>query len=619
MRKLFITFVFLLLYASCSSCSSHSSNDNDSAVNDADTLLNESDSIELEEDQTDLSPDEDTVCESYTGECEFEETTLCRSGSVYKCEHTLTDGCVTGHTYKLVESCSYWCEVEKSPSSGVPGVAKCGEYPDEDSPDYCPELTKIDFPLKDKDGSMTFCRPCDTRTDNDPDCISNLWKDSNERLCVDEPQYDCCGYPCEIFETLKPQTKKWVEENVSPFAVAYSGYSLDRCDILVNPVNSGGRWSSGHYTFKTFGMSEEKIVFEASNVKVDWEKYPSAARYFEFDIETLKYRILTGRALTNVAYSKGTLLASMGNIVNGEKDPDGMKYIIYRDSSGKLELVYPNQIWDFVLTPGLNEKWAFGSINEGNGEGSKIKYAEVGKWEWQELGEGTQYFQSIVGDKVTFFMDEFKGYQCDLSKSPKSFDDCILLNNGEESMRAPTMDVDDPSKTNFIYYTPVSNPDKFVRIDISKTPFEYKEFGYDLPAEYKNSLLGSEVVLIRGNHLLFHITYGPNYDNAERLKCYYRLDTQKTFCTEPVPWEYEEESGGQTDMGAADFEGHVLLWQDSIRALLKARDMECYCDWKPELCPFDDYVPNTEHPKINGFREERCEDKTNCPYTDVLD
>ena len=103
----------------------------------------------------------------------------------------------------------------------------------------------------------------------------------------------------------------------------------------------------------------------------------------------------------------------------------------------------------------------------------------------------------------------------------------------------------------------------------------------------------------------------------ERLKCYYRLDTQKTFCTLPVPWEYEGETGGQTDMGYAEHEGHVLLWQDSGRPLLKARDMECYCDWNPELCPFDDYIPNTEHPKRDGFRDERCEDKTKCDYTDI--
>ena len=610
MKKALVLF---LTFISCTSCSDSQDHDSDYDSHD-DQDLHDYDVQDTDITDSAVIPDEDTVCEPYSGECELEETTLCRSGSVYKCEHTVTDGCVTGHTYKLLESCSYSCEVEKAPSSGVPGAAECGEYPDEDSPDYCPELTKIDFPLKDKDGSMTFCRPCDTRTENDPDCISNLWKDSNERLCVDEPQYDCCGYPCEM-TSMKPRTKKYMEDNEDPEALAISGYSLDRCDIMLNPK----WWSSGHYTFKTFGMSEGKIVFEANNVKVDWEKYASDHFYFEFDVNTLNYRILTGVAMKNLSYYKGNLLASIFNIKKGISDPDGMKYIIYRDSTGKLELVYPNQIWDFALTPGLNEKWAFGSINEGNGEGSKIKYAEVGKWEWHELGDGVQYFQSLVGDKVTFFMDDFKGYQCDLSKSPKSLDDCILLNNGEESMRAPTMDIDDSSKTNFIYYTPVSNPDKFVRIDISKTPFEYKEFSYDLPAEYKNSLLGSEVVLIRENHLLFHITYGPNHDNAERLKCYYRLDTNKTFCTEPVPWEYEGETGGQTDMGVADFEGHVLLWQDSKRSLLKARDMECYCDWKPELCPFDDYVPNTEHPKINGFRDERCEDKANCPYTDIPD
>ena len=612
MHKVPISLVitFLFLYASCTSCNSQNHDSDHDSQDEQD--LHDYDVEDTDITDSAVIPDEDTVCEPYSGECELEETTLCRSGSVYKCEHTVTDGCVTGHTYKLLESCSYSCEVEKAPSSGVPGAAECGEYPDEDSPDYCPELTKIDFPLKDKDGSMTFCRPCDTRTENDPDCISNLWKDSNERLCVDEPQYDCCGYPCEMSD-LKPITKKYMEDNEDPKALARSGYSLDRCDIMVNPY----WWSSGYYTFKTFGMSEGKIVFEANNVKVDWEKYPSAARYFEFDIKTMNYRILTGRALTNVAYIKGNLLASMGNIIKGERDPDGMKYIFYRDSTGKLELVYPNQVWDFVLTPGLNEKWAFGSINEGNGEGSKIKYAEVGKWEWHELGDGFQYKPSLVGDKVTFYTDDLKGYQCDLSKSPKSLNDCILLNRDGEEIRIPVMDETDQSATNIVYYSPVDKPKKFVKVDLSKTPFNYEEFELNVPTD--KSLLMTAIGEVRGDLLRFIFIYGPNFDNAERLACFYRLDTQKTFCTEPVPWEYEGETGGQTDMGQADFEGHVLLWQDSGRSLLKARDMECYCDWKPELCPFDDYVPNTEHPKINGFRDERCEDKANCPYTDIPD
>ena len=70
-------------------------------------------------------------------------------------------------------------------------------------------------------------------------------------------------------------------------------------------------------------------------------------------------------------------------------------------------------------------------------------------------------------------------------------------------------------------------------------------------------------------------------------------------------------------MGSPDFEGHTLVWHDAGNVGLKARDMECYCDWHAELCPFDDYTPNTEHPKVKGFKDERCEDKTNCDYTDL--
>jgi len=558
---------------------------------------------------SDSASDADIVCEPYTGECELSETKVCRNGSVYQCEHIVTDGCVTGHSYKLVKSCDYSCEVEIEPSSGIKGVANCGEYPDVDDPDYCPKLTEIDFPLKDKDGNMTLCRPCDKPTEKDPHCIANIWKDSNERLCVDEPEHDCCGYPCEM-TNLKPRTKKHMEilAETDPdylYAMAHSGYSLDRCDIMVNPR----WWGTGNYTFKTFGMSEGKILLNMTNIKVDWQKYPGGPLLAEFDTKTLKYKILTGQAMDNMAYYKGAVL-----ILLGGGAPFG-KYITYRYKDGKMELVYPNQLWDFALTPALNGKWAFGSINEGNSEGAKIKYAKVGEWEWTEIGKGSQYRPFLVGDKVTFYLDNFKGYQCDLSKSPESLDDCILLNRENEEMWSPVMDLDNEQNNHIVYYTSTSKPTTVVKVDVSKAPFNYEEFELDVSPD--GPLLTTVVDEVHGNLLSFKLVYGPSYSEADRLTCFYRLDTKKTFCTKPVPWEYEGKTGGQTDMGADTIENHILLWQDDGREQLKARDMECYCDWNPELCPFDDYIPNTDHPKRDGFREERCEDKTKCDYTDI--
>ncbi|HRZ78472.1 MAG TPA: hypothetical protein P5044_00565, partial [bacterium] len=76
---------------------------------------------------------------------------------------------------------------------------------DADTDSLCyPLLIDAPFPYYDKDGKITFCRPgCDAPTEKDPQCMSNLWKEQNQALCTQMPQYDCCGYPC-VMESLKP-------------------------------------------------------------------------------------------------------------------------------------------------------------------------------------------------------------------------------------------------------------------------------------------------------------------------------------------------------------------------------------------------------------------------------
>ncbi|MCK5808964.1 hypothetical protein KAH37_08275 [bacterium] len=481
---------------------------------------------------------------------------------------------------------------------------------DSDTAEEClPPLTEITFPLTDKDGNMTFCRECDTPTELDPQCIANLWKDSNERLCVDEPEHDCCGYPCEM-KNLKPMTKKFIENSIWAQGISHSGYALDRCDIMINPE----WWDSGAYQYKSYAIENGKVVFEASNVKVDWKTYSHLRLHMEFDINTLQYRVLTGNALDNIASSGGNVLFSLYNTKNGQVD--AAKYLIYRGKNGKMITVYPKPFDDFPGNPGMNDKWVFNSIAEIPPNGYKSIYAKVGEWKWQTIeGLGFMYTESLVGNKVTFFVDGFKGYQCDLSKMPRKLDDCLRIDREGENLRSPIMDLNTPTNNHIIYYSINSKPSTFVRADVSKTPFEYIEHQFILP-DYAKPLLGTQLQTLKENILLFGVIYGASFDDAERLSCFYRLDIQKTFCTKPVKWT-ETSVGEQTDMGSSDFEGHTLIWQDSGRPLLKARDMECYCDWNSELCPFDDYTPNTEHPKRDGFRDERCEDKTNCDYTDI--
>ena len=83
--------------------------------------------------------------------------------------------------------------------------------PDVDTYDPdCPPLISAPFPYYKDDGTIHFCRKCDTPTVIDPQCATNLWKDANLKLATDYPEVDCYPYPCDM-PNLKPMTKTEVD------------------------------------------------------------------------------------------------------------------------------------------------------------------------------------------------------------------------------------------------------------------------------------------------------------------------------------------------------------------------------------------------------------------------
>ena len=147
--KLFLVFLGLILFVSCSS--SKSQNDSDS-IPDADSDTHDSETV-----------DDDSDTQGTEIVDDYDETPDDDSDS----------------------------DTEKS-----------------DTDECYPSLSQAAFPYYDKDGKITFCRPdCDTPTADDPICIGNLWDEQNEKLCHEYPEYACCGTPC-ILESLKPMTQK---------------------------------------------------------------------------------------------------------------------------------------------------------------------------------------------------------------------------------------------------------------------------------------------------------------------------------------------------------------------------------------------------------------------------
>lgn len=463
------------------------------------------------------------------------------------------------------------------------------ETPDIDEDVYCPPLKEAGFPYSRKDGSIHFCRECDKPTNNDPDCTVNLWKEANEELCTKEPEYDCCGYPC-VMDNLRPLYK-------GEFDLIFQ----DQCDMVINAENPRG-WQTGPRFFKHYNMSEGKVGIVMDLTKASG--YTNNNRTFEFDIATRKYKVIMqndNNAIIN--YNKGASFQTVTE--KGIKDDSTYSYLVYSDKNGNRKVVYDKRIRWIFLEPVMNDKWVFMNVEETDYSGRKMMYARIGdpasgstadSWKWTVLGAGSDLSVTstgIVGNLLPIYDNDFNGFVCDLSKNPKSREDCLKLNREGESLRYPTIDQDNP---NIVYYENIEKSINhwIVKADISKNPIEYEEI--KIPGLYEWTI-SIAINQVKNNIILLGNIHLPNnnYDEQDAKICYYRIDTKKTFCSLPTPHYEENEMLYLQSMG--EFEGHWLIWEDAMQPIYKLRDMECYCDHHPELCPFDDYTPQPENPK----------------------
>ncbi|HQB11241.1 MAG TPA: hypothetical protein PLW37_15370, partial [bacterium] len=59
-------------------------------------------------------------------------------------------------------------------------MTESDETPDVDM--YCPLPMDAKYPYFREDGTIHFCRPCDTPDEYDPQCVKSLWKDLNKEV-----------------------------------------------------------------------------------------------------------------------------------------------------------------------------------------------------------------------------------------------------------------------------------------------------------------------------------------------------------------------------------------------------------------------------------------------------
>ena len=424
---------------------------------------------------------------------------------------------------------------------------------------YNENTIKTPFPFKDANGKPTFCRPgCDTPTENDPQCVRNIWEWENweeQQAYLKEQEKDpnqtkersCYPWPCKLPD-MHAKTK------------AELGTFISSCDRLLTvndfSVSMGTIWTHGIYD----GVAGMQLQHSSMIVEYDPEKdeYTTVGqtRHLSFN---------EGRYITEVYDSyagihPNTYKSFTVSILKTEK---GYFYELIRVNND-----------EFSDPPFAGKNWALLRLNGG----AKTLYASSKEWVWHELSGINNYAGegNIVGDHLTFITNNRELYYCDLRKYPKHIDECFKLNRKDESGNeevghSPRIDIENEYRVVYnIYETPT-----FVEVDLKdlKNP-KYTEYNVE-KSRPKAAWFGPSMLI--GNKTIY-IESNPDDD----IGCFYRFDKLKTYC----PAEHTFTTSSDELMGFNVFWGKWHLWKRITRPTAVIRDLDCYCN-ETGICPLE--------------------------------
>ncbi|HQB11152.1 MAG TPA: hypothetical protein PLW37_14920 [bacterium] len=435
------------------------------------------------------------------------------------------------------------------------------------------KLIDAKFPYYDKDSNITFCRPgCDTPTEKDPQCMTNLWREQNHNLCHQYPEYDCCGYPC-VLDSLMPLTKE-EEEKWGQYAIP-----MHKCDLKLNPENWGN--DGTHGVVKSWNMSDGKVGFYIYTNNLSVKDWSVQTKHVTYDIATKKFNFILPARGQMQAYYKGSRIALVSDKRSLELNNSNI-FLSYIRDDGSSHLAYNKPVNFLAYEPALNDTWAFVNLQETETAQYKMMYAKVGEWKWTVLGEGTVRYSELGGNYLGLYDENKNGYICDLSKNPKLFSDCIKVNRNEEGVSIIVFNKNNPEE--FIYN---SNGYGIVLAKLVQGKLEYSDLVTDFTDETKSNAYTLSPYSFRDNIVLYaEITYKDS-ETGSRI-CYYNIDTKKKFCMKKMDKD-ETYSDGTTKFryGFSEFEGKWFLYQRLNSTPLVLRDMDCYCK-EEGICPFEE-------------------------------
>ena len=435
---------------------------------------------------------------------------------------------------------------------------------------YNENTIKTPFPFKDANGKPTFCRPgCDTPTENDPQCVRNIWDWENweeqqdylkeqEKNPNQAKERSCYPWPCKLPD-MHAKTKAELNTFIS---------SCDRL-LTVNEfdVGMGVFWTHGMYD----GVAGMRFLHSGLIVEYDPEKdeYTNVgqSRYLSFN----ENRYIVEVFDRYPADYPDTYKVFTVSVLRTEK---GYFYELIRDNYGLKD--------EFSDPPFAGKNWALLRL-----KGDKTIYASSKDWEWHEIsgieniaGEG-----NIVGDHLTFITNNRELYYCDLRKYPKHIVECFKLNRKDESGNeelghSPRIDLDNEYR---VVYNVYGKP-KFVEVDL-KNLENPKYTEYKVEKQHETGV-DWEIDMLQGNRISYSEMFLLSSGIYDWVGCFYRFDKQKTYC----PSEHTFSTDDRDLMGYNISWDKWYLWKRINKPTAVIRDLDCYCK-ETGICPLE---PATE-------------------------
>ncbi len=452
-------------------------------------------------------------------------------------------------------------DFDETPDADTPATVECLDLR------YNENTIKTPFPFKDANGKPTFCRPgCDTPTENDPQCVRNIWDWENweeQQAYLKEQDKDpnqtkersCYPWPCKLPD-MHAKTK------------AELGTFISSCDRLltVNEFSASmlANWLHGMYD----GVAGMRFLH--SNMIV------------EYDPEKDEYTTIGQSKL--LSFNEGRYITEVYDSYPGLY-PDTFKSFtvsVLRTENGYFyELIRNNHEFKdtFYAPPFAGKNWTLLRLSSG-----KTVYASSKNWEWHELsgieniaGEG-----NIVGDHLTFITNNRELYYCDLRKYPKHIDECFKLNRKDESGNeelghSPRIDIENEYRVVYNVY----RKQIFVEVDLRdlKNP-KYTEYNIE---NSKETAYSQEIDMLKGNKISYQEFFTLSDGTVDVIGCFYRFDKKKTYC----PADSTFATHGDELMGYNVFWGKWHLWKRITRPNAIIRDLECYCT-ETGICPLEE-------------------------------